>query len=86
MLIALLVMTSVENAASLRIEDADTEVKPIHHNIGGNGKSNDKRPDDSQIDHGVSPFMTAAIGVTPADRMGVPSRPASCGSGGFFIR
>ncbi len=79
-----------------RKQYADAQVEPVHHHIGKDGKGDDKRPDDGQVDGnghqsrsssrgGVSPASAgrsccARPGVMPAVRMGPSSPRCSAGS------
>ena len=69
-----------------REQDADAQIKPVHHHIGENGKGDDEGPDDGQVHHTGSfsagawvgrvsspPGFWVGPGVIPAVRIGPTS-------------
>ena len=71
-------------------QDADAKIEPVHHDIGGDGKGDDKRPDHRQIESCHQPpptaVRTAGAGVIPAVRMGCSTVGDSAVCGGRAIR
>ena len=73
-----------------RKQDAEAEIKTVHHDVDEHGEGDDERPEDGEVDgeiHRAPSGFAPAAGVMPAARAGTScDGPCSPGCGGAAIK
>ena len=69
-----------------RKENAEAEIKAVHHHIDEHGEGDDERPESCEVDRRTHGAILSTAGVMPAARAGILlGGPASPGCGGCAI-